>query len=310
VRAAALLAAGWALSLAACEPAAAPAPASAAPPADAADPESRAVLDRIVRAESTLAYHGLRTVSRGPAGASRETRFRLVHHADGRTLVEWTPVGEGARRRWSTGSRYAWVARPELLVRNYRVTEDPAPVPPVAWREARRVRIEGRRPGRPSLDLLVDAETSLVLAETGRTFDGEEWMRARFEALDVGEPADPVAAAEGEDLGDACGAEPPAGLVPLAVTALPAGFERLCSRTSGCGAWVEDFGDGLAAVSVLQRVPATAGPASDEVRRSRSPGGGTLSGRVDGVEVTVSGNLPDADLMTVYRGLAAPVPAR
>ena len=102
---------------------------------------------------------------------------------------------EPPRRRWNAECRHEWVRRPDLLLSNYRVTLDDQPSPPVAWRETRRVRFEGRRPGRPSLELLVDAETWLVLAETGRAFDGREWLRARFETITYGEVVAPDDAA-------------------------------------------------------------------------------------------------------------------
>lgn len=289
-----------------------------------ADDGSREIVERIVEAETRLACHGFRTVSRGPAGASRETRFRVVHTAADRTYVEWTPSpGADERRRWSTGARTPWVRRPDLLLANYRVTVEAGPTDPVAWRETRRVRIEGRRPGRPSLRLDVDAETWLVLAESGTSFDGQEWMRARFESIEYGAPSEPPSPGPTEDIADRPVTAASEGFVPLAVTALPAGFERLGARESPCGSWVEDFGDGLAAFSVLQRPTGrTADPSPDPspgaspatssgdaphdaVRRSRSLGGGCLSGTVAGVDVTVTGNLADADLQTVYQGLRA-----
>lgn len=293
-------------------------PLAPAPPTDTAtspepdDAAGRELLARIVRAETTLDYEGTRIASYGPPGASRESRLRVVGTAAGRTYVEWTPPGDAApRRQWSAGSRFAWVTRPELLLRNYTVTLDPAPSPPVAWRETRRVLVAGRIAGRPSMELLVDAEHWLVLAESCRTAGGEEWLRGRFEAVEFGARDTPDAPGTSEELPrDDASEPPPAGLARLDVAFLPEGFERVGTRTTGCGAWGQDFSDGLAGLSVQQRPAGTDEAPDGEVRRSRWLGGLALTGRVGTTAVTIHGGLPDADLVAVFRGLRAVVPAR
>ena len=67
---------------------------------------------------------------------------------------------------------------------------------------------------------------------------------------------------------------------------------------------------GLAGLSVQQRPAGTDEAPDGEVRRSRWLGGLALAGRVGTTAVTIHGGLPDADLVAVFRGLRAVVPAR
>jgi hypothetical protein len=291
-----------------------PATAAASRPAAPADPASRETLDRIVRAESTIAYSGWRTVSQGPRGESRETRLRVVRSAAGPTLLEWH--GDDRRpegpRRWTVDCRFPWIGRPELLLRNYRVVLEAAPGEPVAWRETRRVRFEPRLAepaGRATLHLLVDAETWLVLAESTRGADGREWRSARFESIEYGAAShDSTDAASGP--GPSEPLEPPSpdrrvpdGFQPRAVVGLPEGFERVEAARSPCGAWREDFSDGLAGFSVLQAPADPDAPPVGEVRRRTWLGGAALTARVGELTVTVTGSLSADDLLHVLRNL-------
>lgn len=277
------------------------------------DPESRDLLDRIVRAERSVAYHGVRTTVYGPEGGSRATRLRIVHTAEGRTFMEWTPARGDATpdrpsRSWSTESRFAWADHPALLLRNYRVVLLPDDPPPVAWRPSRLVRITGRSPGRPSLDLVVDAETWVVLADTWRTPDGASWLRGRFDAIEFGLPPEvpPERPSESIVAGDSV---PPADSTVLQVGLPLAGFERVRARTTPCGQWAEEFSDGLAAFSVRQSLAGPSDPVAGEIRRKRWLGGGALSARIGVTAVVVDGALPDDDLQRVLGALGGD-PAR
>jgi len=73
-------------------------------------------------------------------------------------------------------------------------------------------------------------------------------------------------------------------------------------------AWVEDYSDGLAGISVTVSPAGADAPAEGEVRRSSRLGGGTLAARAHGALAVVCGSLADADLLAVLRGLGpAPV---
>ncbi|MCE9636614.1 MAG: hypothetical protein K8T90_12990 [Planctomycetes bacterium] len=286
------------------------------------------VLDRIVRAETTLAYHGLRSIVQGPRGASRETRLRVAHAADGRTLIEWEGQGAASRRRWAAESRFPWVKTPDLLLANYDVALDPEPSAPVAWRETRRVTISGRHAARPSMELLVDAETWIVLTEVTRDASGNECRSARFETFELGPlpQADATTRARADDPAvealatDApTPSERPDGLRPLAVRDLPLGFRQIGAGMSACGAWRDDFSDGLATLSVLQRVatavrdttPSASGRSeAPEIRRRVWLGGSQLQTTIGGIEVTVAASLGAEDVLGVVRGLREPGPDR
>lgn len=291
-------------------------PVAPSVPPDAQDDAGREALLRIVEAETKVAFQGIRTLTQGPRGASRETRLRLVADGAGHTLLEWPGGDEAKPRRWTVEHRFEWVRRPELLLRNYKVRVDPAASPPVAWRETRRVEITGRRAGRPSLDLLVDAETWIVLAESLRDAEGSEWRSARFESIEYGKAAEEAPGERAEALPVAATREPrPADWSPLTVATSAEGFELVACGTASCGTpskdgdqaaptWREDWSDGLAGFSVLQR-PAAASETTPagEVRRRRWLGGASLATRRDGVEVTVYGTLLADDLLAVLRGL-------
>jgi len=288
---------------------------AADPPAGSSDADlaSRRTLERIVRAETTLAYHGYRTITHGARGESRETRLRVASDGAGRTLLEWAGNDASETRRWTVDHRFAWVRRPELLLRNYHVRADSASSDPVAWRETRRVEIVGRRPGRPSLELMTDAETGLVLAEMNRDAAGREWRSARFESVEFGAPppADTLPAPEALSADEAL-SPVPADWAPLQVRGVPDGFERISSGVSSCGAWREDWSDGLAGFSVLQSrgVDSRRDPADEEregdVRRRRWLGGASLTARRGGIDVTVYGSVADDELLVIVRGLAPP----
>jgi hypothetical protein len=305
------------------------------------------VLARIVRAESETEYSGWRSVVGGPDRGTREARFFVARYAGGRTLVRWdgSPEQGTPAKTWTYRHRFAWVRLPATFLANYDVTRDPVPSDPVAWRTTERVRVRPKRAGRPALDLLIDRETGLVLAETYLDAVGEVVRRHAFASLRLGTPEEPIPA----DLPEALPCTDPAAtgceqppLGTLRVTALPAGFVRASAERLPDGSWVDGFSDGLAALTVAQigcdQVPAPgaegAGCGPGEVVRTRWPGGLSLRVRVprppvptssasqeqtasgaspgpghdraSELQVTVSGTLPEEDLLTVLRGLVAP----
>src|SRR5439155_20122414 len=84
--------------------------------------------------------------------------------------------------------------------------------------------IRGIHPQRPQLDLLVDAETWLVLREERRNFDGKPWLTSEFETVEYREPdAGAPSPAETLSYPRTQATEP----MPLTVTFVPAGFVRM-----------------------------------------------------------------------------------
>jgi hypothetical protein len=260
--------------------------------------EAEDLLFRIAAAEREVPLVGWRTVAQGPVGVSRETRLRVVRYGDGSALLSWEGPDGAEPRRWRTRTFSPWVEHTAHALRNYDVVADPDADVTVAARAARRVRLVPRIAGRSSVELRVDAETSVVLSESWRGPDGEETLLRRFESVPVGADAETA---------------PPSGWTPLAVTVLPSGFEPVGRPGPTCSGWRSDFTDGVAALSVVQ-APVAEGadaPAAGDVRRRSWDGGAELHAVLSGLEVRVSGSLPAAELEGVLRGLAAlPPPAR
>jgi hypothetical protein len=275
----------------------------AAPPTS----DGAEALHRVVRAEGTLVYTGYKRAIHGMEGEARATRMKVSRGPDGRTLVEWSP-GEGPGRCWEYRHRDEWLKDPDLLLRNYAVAVDPADGPPVAWRDTRRLTIRGLRPGRPSVELLVDKETWLVLSEEIRDAAGRTWLTKVFDTIEYRVP-DPPSAQAGEPIAAAQGETSSAALA-LEATFVPPGFV-LTGRDRAGAAVREYWSDGLAAFSIVER-PVDAesagtpeGPAREgELQRRSCTGRAAVSGVFGGIEVRVAGNLPTEDLEAVARGLA------
>lgn len=297
----AALLATWALSLAVLL--AAPACSESAPAP--ANEDGTAVLQRVLDAERTVAFTGYKRTIQGVEGEGRATRMKVSRDETGRTCLEWDPE-DAEPRRWRYAQRRGWAASPELLLRNHTVTLDPAPGPDVAWRDTAHLTIKSRTAGRPSVDLLVDASTWVVLREEFRDCDGNVWLTNVFDSIEYGTPETPPTAAE--TLSDAAPARTDAPL-PLAVTAVPAGFVSVGRSEVEGGGVREDWSDGLAAFSVVQRPLSKQGEAqpAGRIARRACSGRASITGIFGDVEVTVYGTLPVAEIEAVVRSLG---PAR
>src|SRR6185436_13065191 len=133
--------------------------------------------------------------------------------------------------------------------------------PAIAWRETRRIRIAPARPGRPSADLLVDKETSLVLRSEMRDFEGRVWLTTVFDSIEYGDPGELRPAAVTEPL-RAPEARTATTALPLPAGEPLAGFVRVSSLPTPAGGLREDWSDGLAAYSIIERVVEPGEPAS------------------------------------------------
>jgi hypothetical protein len=276
---------------------------------DAASPTSGddgpALLRRAIDAEKSLAYTGEKRTICGEEGEGRATRMKVSRTAAGKTFLEWDE-GDGSTRRWVYENRAGWRDDPDLLLRNYVVTVDPADGPAVAWRETRRLSIRGKRAGRPSLVLYVDKERSIVLKEEIRDFEGRLWLTKVFDTIEFRTPDEPSAGAHAEPIADQPTADSSTPSLPLRVVAPPEGFVRTVGGDArdADGFLREDWTDGLAAFSVFERERTDGRKPEGELRRSSCSGRASASGVFAGVEVKVFGNLPVADLESVVRGLS------
>lgn len=277
-------------------------------PAPRVEGDAAGLLRRAVEAERTCVYAGYKRNIHGEEGEGRATRMKVSRTASGRTLLEWDGNG-GPARRWVYSNRAAWMQDPDLLLRNYTAELDPSDGPAIAWRDTRRLTLRSTRPGRPSLELLLDKETSVVLREQMRDFEGKLWLTNVFDTIDYDAPpaADDESAAE--RLGDPRTADADVPPMPLQVTWTPEGFVRVGRSRTPRGATREDWTDGLAAFSVTLRTleAGAEGHRDGELQRRACSGRASVSGTFGGVEVGVVGNLPVADLEAVVRSLA---PAR
>jgi hypothetical protein len=274
-------------------------------PAAAATGEGPAALARVIAAERSVAFTGFKRTIHGVEGEGRATRMKVSRDATGRTCLEWDPEGAEARR-WRYDERRGWAASPDLLLRNYTVTVDPVPGPAVAWRDTVHLTVRSATPGRPSLDLLADASTWVVLREQFRDCDGNVWLTNEFDSIEYGAPAPQPAGAE--SLPDAAPVRTGKPL-PLAVTSPPAGFVCVGRSEVDKGGVREDWSDGLAAFSVVERPAGPGGEAqpAGRIARRACSGRASVSGVFGGVEVTVYGTLPVAQIEAVVRSLG---PAR
>ncbi len=287
------------------EPGAPRAPA-AAPPAAVARSDAAGVdaLHRIAAAEKSVPFVGYKHATQGPEGESRSTRMRVARYADGRTMLEWRG-GSDVTRRWSYKSRFAWLKDPDLLLRNYVVRLHDQESRPVAWRPTRRVTMTSPREGRPSLELLVDAETWLPLREVWRDAGGQVWLQSEFESIEYRAPEEtPDVRAEALALPSASSAAEVPEL-PLAILSPPEGFVRLRRERTSRGALREEWTDGLAAFSVTEAtLPADPSRKEGEVQRRQCRGRTSVTGVFDGVEVTLLGTLSSAEMEKVIRSLS------
>lgn len=274
-----------------------------------------AALRRVIEAERTVAFTGYERTVHGVPGRHRETAFRVRRLPGGRTLLDLEPraptgaaPGAGAdvaapsAAGWSYEGRHAWMEDPSLLLSNYTVAVDDE-APQVAWRPTRRLHIAGRLPGRPSLELLVDQETWVILREEFRDAAGEVRLTSTFESIAFEDPGlgrgDYVGL--GEDQAEATEA---IGFEPLAAAVIPAGFV-LARRRDSAGELVQHYSDGLSAFLIRQR-RASPGAVPGEVEHTVRQGRETFSATFAGVNVEVTGYLGTDELETVVRGLRGP----
>ncbi len=291
-------------------PAAAPThDADIAAAAAAAEAEARRIIDAITLAERTRVYSGYKSALHGEDGRGRRTRMRVQRRADGRMVLEWD-AGGTTTRRWVVRSRHRWIDDPSLLLENYDVVLPGDEVEDVAWRAVERVELRPRHPGRPSLTLLVDTETRLVLAEQLRDHDGVQRFAWRFDTIDF--DPEPEAFADAEvvaapscietDSPTADGAAP--AQPALSLGAPPAGFTRVARQRAQDGTLTEYWSDGLAAF-VFRQTPAADLTGSDEgdFETRACSGRASVSGTVEGVAVELLGNLPTSELEAVAASL-------
>ena len=301
-----LLAVGW--CLVGCRDAKTADVAETVGPADAvaslAPTTGETLLRGITEAERTRVFSGYKTAVYGADERGRRTRMHVARLADGRMVLEWEQGGETARR-WVVRHRHRWIDEPSLLLENYDVVLSDEAEDDVAWRPVTRVELRPRRAGRPSMTLLVDAETQLVLGERLRGHDGVQRFSWRFDTIDYEPPTLDVDEAEIVAAPDRIDASPDdCAWSVLTASKTPAGFRRVGCQRGDDDSLVEYWSDGLAAFVLRQRPATELSDARDgELERRECSGRASVTGTVAGVDVTLLGNVPVDELEAVAASL-------
>jgi len=318
-------------------------PSPSTPIASEADPAPDSVADsplvRIAKAERETVFSGWKTATSGPEGG-RQTRMKVARLADGRTYMAWEQEGRQTMR-WVYRSRHRWIDDPSLLAANYEVVDVSDDEAPIAWRPVRRLEVRSRHAVRPSMTLIVDRDTWLVLGEEIRDFKGVRQFAWHFDTIEFdpdevpGEwPAaksvvvnedgqtngsvgsgDPVASrasgsssAPGSETAADVGSDSmtPSASRALHADALPDGFVLVDRKSAHDGGVAAYYSDGLAAFVIRQRsVPIGAEPAGREGELSRQAcsGRSEVSAVFKGIEVSILGNLPLPELEAIAASL-------
>ncbi len=255
-------------------------------------------LRRMLEAERTLAYQGTKEIEYFGERSRFEWQF-VDHDPDGPTWIETMGEPTGRHRRWrERAGRFSWLRDIDLLERNYEVRERGRQE--VMGRAATVLEVLARRPSRPSVELVVDDETGLLLGSEFRDHRGSPSFRSRFRTL-VPAPARTAGRASAEE------PEPPVRAPDTSVALayrprhLPEGFEEVTTWRWGPGQQTI-YSDGLSWFTLTQR-PAAA-EAEERVVRQK-----VVSTRVEmtvvlgRVEIVLVGWIPAEELLPVLQSL-------
>ncbi len=115
------------------------------------------LLDKMLAAEKGVSYEGMRDLTWARKGRERRSFFFVRQYPGGPTLVESAGRQGGRSRRWvERFGRLYWLADKDLLLENYRVAEIGRRM--VSEREGIVLEIASRHSGRPSVEIVIDAD--------------------------------------------------------------------------------------------------------------------------------------------------------
>jgi len=270
-----------------------------------------AFLDKMLEAEKTVSYEGMRDLVWSRESGERRSFFFAQHYAGGPTLVQST--GHPGRRRmlrpWVLrhGILY-WLADRELLLENYLITEKGRRT--VFDREGVVLEITSRYAGRPSIEIVVDTETNILLAADYRDYRGKTTLRSGFRTLLI----DPELPARSPSQGRQRQSsdvekwkQSRSQGVPFAVLEpqfLPDGFVRKsCWKSRRSARLNTMYSDGFAWIQISLAV---ADPGSPErvVKQSRCGSRTSMNMVLNGVSVRLVGHLEPEILLKVLGSLA------
>jgi negative regulator of sigma E activity len=264
-------------------------------------------LHRMLAAERSLEYEGMRDLVRFYGSRERRSYCFVQHYSNGPTIVESAGRSGGSRRWVERRGRLYWLADKNLLLRNYVVEEKGRRT--VSERNGLVLSITSRHEGRPSIEVVVDEETSLLLSSEFRNYLGETSFRSSFQTLliDPGLPA--RSPKEGrERKGDVERVQKSSRkALPVKMLEpryLPEGFVRKASWKSRRSPRINTiYSDGLSWIQ-LSLSEAEAGSPERVVEQSRSGSRTTMKMVLSGVHIRLVGRLDPEELLEVLRSMA------
>ncbi len=270
-----------------------------------------AFLERMLEAEKTVSYEGMRDVVWNRESGERRSFFFIQHYAGGPTLVESTgrPGRRGRGRPWvlRNGMLY-WLADKDLFLENHFITEMGRRT--VSDREGIVFEISSRHAGRPSIEIVLDTETSILLAINSRDYLGRTRFRAEFRTLLIEPELPERSPSQGRQrlASDVEKWKQSSRDVPFAVLEpqfLPDGFVRKSCWKSRRSARINTmYSDGLGWIQISL---SAADPESPEkvVEQSRCGSRTTMKMVLNGVSVRLVGHLDPEILLKVLGSLTA-----
>lgn len=273
------------------------------------------ILHRMLAAEKSVEYEAMRRQVRFYESGERRSFFFVRHYRNGPTLVE--SMGRQGYPEWPGRSggwverfgRLYWLADKELLLKNYIVTEKGRRT--ISEREGIVLDVSSRHKGRPSIEVVVDAETNLLLAAEFRNYRGQAAFRSELQSLllDPDLPVrEPTRGWKGQRrTGDVERVKGGAGEAPsftvLEPQFLPVGFVRKSSWKSRRSDRLNlMYSDGLTWIH-LSLAKAEPGATERVVEQTRCGSRTTMQMAVYGVSVRLVGRLDPAVLLKVLGSL-------
>jgi len=289
-----------------------------APACDEPD-EARAwalrLFEDMEKAERETSYQGTKELLYRYGDHERRSFHFVTHYAGDVTLVESGGPGGGRTRRWrESRPRFEYLLKDrELLLDNYRVR--PAGRETVARRDGVVVIIRSRiaDASRPSMRLVLDPETKLVLSSEIIDWRGETGFRSRYTSLlldpVLGAPPEPRRGGREERRRmrpKEVESEAEAGVpfTPLVPRHLPRGFRRMTVQVFGhrFPTVRSVYSDGLSWIEIRQW---KARPGREERVVRTFPRGSRVKMKMalHGVGIMLDGRLDPEELKKVIRSL-------
>ena len=273
-------------------------------------PSAVARLQKMLEAEKTVSYEGMRDLVWFRESGERRSFFFVQHYEGGPSLVESVGRPGGRNRQWvERYGRLYWLADMKLLLENYLVTETGHRT--VSDRDGIMLEIASRHAGRPSIEIVIDNETSVLLAADFRSYQGATTFRSEFRTLLIDPDLPPRSESQGRRNRSSDVEKWKANRkkdVPFAVLEpqfLPVGFvKKSCWKSRRRPRLNTMYSDGLSWIQI-SLASADSGSPEKVVEQSRCGSRTTLKMVLNGVSIRLVGRLDPSVLLKVLGSLAA-----